>query len=141
MSEQAEPLTQSETAVPAELLPDTQQLKRVLETALLTAAEPISISEMRKLFDAPLDDTQMEMLLEELVQDWQGRGVELVSVASGWRFRAKPEMQQYLDRLNPQLILTQSRIGLQGANWRSLRLCLQRLPIRRPRVRGSLSAS
>lgn len=81
---------------------DTQQLKRVLETALLTSAEPLSIAELKKLSDAPLDTRQLETLLEELTQDWQGRGVELSRVASGWRFRAKPEMQQYLDRLNPQ---------------------------------------
>jgi segregation and condensation protein B len=81
---------------------DTQQLKRVLETALLTSAEPLSLVELKKLSDAPLDNHQLETLLEELMQDWQGRGVELSRVASGWRFRAKTEMQQYLDRLNPQ---------------------------------------
>ncbi|MGA7749413.1 MAG: SMC-Scp complex subunit ScpB [Gallionella sp.] len=81
---------------------DTQKLKRVLETALLTATEPLSISELKKLGDASLDNRQLESLLEELVQDWHGRGVELCRVASGWRFRARPEMQPYLDRLNPQ---------------------------------------
>lgn len=81
---------------------DTRQLKRVLETALLTSAEPLSLAELKKLGDTSLDNRQLETLLEELAQDWQGRGVELSRVASGWRFRAKPEMQQYLDRLNPQ---------------------------------------
>jgi len=81
---------------------DTQQLKRVLEAALLTTSEPLSLAELKKLSDAPLDNRQLEALLEELAQDWQERGVELSSVASGWRFRAKPEMQAYLDRLNPQ---------------------------------------
>ena len=57
---------------------------------------------MKKLSDVSLDNRQLETLLEELAQDWQERGVELTRVASGWRFRAKPEMQQYLDRLNPQ---------------------------------------
>ncbi|MGB9094086.1 MAG: SMC-Scp complex subunit ScpB [Gallionella sp.] len=93
--------------------PDTQQLKRVLETALLTATEPLSISELKKLCDAPLDNRQLESLLEELVLDWQGRGVELNRVASGWRFRAKPEMQQYLDRLNPQKSPRYSRAVLE----------------------------
>jgi len=113
MSGQAEPLPQSETPVivlpsPAEgdeltLQPiDTAQLKRVLETALLTSSEPLSIAELKKLGDAPLDNRQLETLLEELALDWQERGVELTRVASGWRFRAKPEMQRYLDRLNPQ---------------------------------------
>jgi len=81
---------------------DTRQLKRVLETALLTSTEPLSLAELKKLGDTSLDNRQLETLLEELAQDWQGRGVELSRVASGWRFRAKPEMQQYLDRLNPQ---------------------------------------
>jgi len=81
---------------------DTQQLKRILETALLTASEPLSLAELKKLSDAPCDNRQLESLLEELARDWQGRGVELNRVANGWRFRAKPEMQQYLDRLNPQ---------------------------------------
>ena len=81
---------------------DTQQLKRVLEAALLTSSEPLPLAELKKLSDAPLDNRQLEALLEELMQDWQGRGVELSRVANGWRFRAKPGMQQYLDRLNPQ---------------------------------------
>ena len=81
---------------------DTQQLKRVLETALLTSTEPLSLTELKKLGDMSLDNRQLETLLEELAQEWQDRGVELTRVASGWRFRAKPEMQQYLDRLNPQ---------------------------------------
>jgi segregation and condensation protein B len=113
MSVQAEPLTQSETSViilPVQvdgddqtLQPiDTAQFKRVLETALLTSSEPLSLAEMKKLSDAPLDSRQLEALLGELAQDWQDRGVELTMVSSGWRFRAKPEMQHYLDRLNPQ---------------------------------------
>jgi segregation and condensation protein B len=81
---------------------DTQQLKRVVEAALLTSTEPLSLAEMKKLSEAPLDNRHLEALLEELAQDWQQRGVELSRVASGWRFRAKPEMQRYLDRLNPQ---------------------------------------
>src|SRR3989338_11361935 len=81
---------------------DTRQLKRVLETALLTSTEPLSLAELKKLSDVLPDNRQMETLLEDLAQDWQGRGVELTRVANGWRFRAKPEMQQYLDRLNPQ---------------------------------------
>lgn len=81
---------------------DMQQLKRVLEAALLTSAEPLSLAELKKLADTSLDNRQLESLLAELEQDWQGRGVELNRVASGWRFRARPEMQPYLDRLNPQ---------------------------------------
>lgn len=81
---------------------DMQKLKRVLETALLTSAEPLALTELKKLAEVPVENRQLETLIEELTQDWQGRGIELCRVASGWRFRAKPEMQQYLDRLNPQ---------------------------------------
>jgi segregation and condensation protein B len=81
---------------------DMQQLKCVLETALLTSAEPLSVAELKKLGGTSLDNRQFETLLEELAQVWQDRGVELCRVASGWRFRARPEMQKYLDRLNPQ---------------------------------------
>jgi segregation and condensation protein B len=81
---------------------DRSQLKTVLETALLTAPEPMSLGELRKLFDDDIGADSVLQLLEELRADWFGRGVELVNVASGWRFRAKPEMQTFLDRLSPQ---------------------------------------
>jgi segregation and condensation protein B len=113
MSEQVVPLLQSEIEVSGELLPDSQQFKRVLETALLTASEPLSLPELKKLCDVPLDNRQLESLLEELALDWQDRGVELGRVASGWRFRAKPEMQPYLDRLNPQKSPRYSRAVLE----------------------------
>jgi segregation and condensation protein B len=93
---------ESDPAGPVAEAVDMQQLKRVLETALLTSAEPLSLAELKKLADTSLDNRQIETLLAELEQDWQGRGVELNRVASGWRFRARPEMQPYLDRLNPQ---------------------------------------
>lgn len=77
-------------------------LKRIFETALLTRSEPLSLNELKLLADEPLNNRQLETILAELVQDWQGCGVELTQVASGWRFQARPEMQVYLDRLNPQ---------------------------------------
>ncbi|MEO6976225.1 MAG: SMC-Scp complex subunit ScpB [Gallionella sp.] len=113
MSELAEQLPQIESAAPGDVLPDTVQLKLVLETALLTATEPLPVSELKKLSDTPIDNRQIEVLLEEIGQSWQGRGVELSRVASGWRFRAKPEMQQYLDRLNPQKTPRYSRAVLE----------------------------
>jgi len=94
-----------EVSIPIDLFGgkmNTEQFKHVIEAALLTTTEPLPVSELKKLSDVSLDNRQLETLLEELAQDWQGRGVELTRVASGWRFRAKPEMQQYLDRLNPQ---------------------------------------
>ncbi len=81
---------------------NTAEFKRILEAALLTSGEPLSVTELKKLSEVSLDSRQMEALLEELAQDWQDRSVELTCVATGWRFRARPEMQQYLDRLNPQ---------------------------------------
>jgi len=78
------------------------ELKMIVETALLTSAEPLPLSELKKLSDAPVSSRQIETLLLKIAQDWQDKGVELTQVASGWRFRARPEMQEYLDRLNPQ---------------------------------------
>ncbi|HUV98698.1 MAG TPA: SMC-Scp complex subunit ScpB [Gallionella sp.] len=113
MSELAEPLPPNDSVVRVDVSPDTEQLKRVLETALLTASEPLPVSELKKLSDTPVDNRQIDALLEELAQAWQGRGVELGRVASGWRFRAKPEMQAYLDRLNPQKTPRYSRAVLE----------------------------
>jgi segregation and condensation protein B len=81
---------------------DLSYAKRVLETALLTSPEPLSLGELKKLFDEDLANDTLKNILEDLRNDWDGRGIELVSVASGWRFRAKPESQKFLDRLNPQ---------------------------------------
>jgi segregation and condensation protein B len=81
---------------------DLTEVKRVLETALLTSPEPLTLAELRKLFDEDLAAETLRRVLEDLRGDWEGRGVELVTVASGWRFRARPETQRYLDRLDPQ---------------------------------------
>jgi segregation and condensation protein B len=82
------------------LSPD--EIKQVLETALLTSPEPLSLSELKKLFEDELGSGVLGRLLEEVRKNWEGKGVELVNIASGWRFQAKPEMQKFLDRLNPQ---------------------------------------
>ena len=81
---------------------DLAYAKRVLETALLTSPEPLTLAELKKLFDQDLANDTLKNILEDLRNDWEGRGVELVTVASGWRFRAKPESQKFLDRLSPQ---------------------------------------
>ncbi len=78
------------------------EIKRIMEAALLTAQEPLALSDLRKLFDEELGVEVLRRLLEELRLDWDGKGIELVNVASGWRFQAKPEMQKFLDRINPQ---------------------------------------
>jgi segregation and condensation protein B len=81
---------------------DVDHVKTVLETALLSSQEPLTITDMRRLFDDEINGETLRKLLEELRAAWQGKGVELVCVASGWRFRTRPEYQRFLDRLNPQ---------------------------------------
>jgi segregation and condensation protein B len=81
---------------------DLDHVKYVLETALLVTQEPMSLHDLKKLFDKKLDNDTLRKVLEDLRGNWEGRGVELVSVASGWRFRARPEAQKFLDRLSPE---------------------------------------
>ena len=76
--------------------------KRVLETALICSQQPLPVRDMRTLFNDSLGADTVKALLEELRNDWTGRGVELVSVATGWRFQSHPEMREYLDRLHPE---------------------------------------
>ncbi len=76
-----------------------EDYKRVLETALLAAVEPMPLAELKKLFDEEFDDDTWRTLLEDLRRDWADRGVELVQLSSGWRFQTRPEYQSYLDRL------------------------------------------
>lgn len=81
---------------------NTQDAKRVLETALICAREPMPLRDMRTLFNDELGVDTLKELLDELARDWTGRGVELVAVASGWRFQSRPDMRHYLDRLHPE---------------------------------------
>lgn len=81
---------------------DLGYIKTLLETALLTSPEPLPYAELKKLFDEEVSTDTLRRVLEELRREWQGRGVELTHVASGWRFRARPEFQKFIDRLNPQ---------------------------------------
>ncbi len=76
-----------------------EDYKRVLETALLAATEPLPLSELKKLFEEEFDDDTWRTLLDDLRRDWTNRGVELVQLASGWRFQTRPDYQSYLDRL------------------------------------------
>jgi segregation and condensation protein B len=73
--------------------------KLVLEAALLSAGEPMPLAELRKLFDQEFDDDTWRTLLDDLRRDWANRGVELVQLATGWRFQTRPEYQGFLDRL------------------------------------------
>lgn len=78
------------------------EAKRVLETALICSQQPLALRDMRVLFDDALGTDSLKILLEELGTDWAARGVELVKVATGWRFQSRPEMREYLDRLHPE---------------------------------------
>jgi segregation and condensation protein B len=81
---------------------NTVDAKRVLETALICATQPLPVRELRVLFNDALGADTIKTLLGDLENDWAQRGVELVSVASGWRFQSRPEMREYLDRLHPE---------------------------------------
>ncbi|SDC39967.1 SMC-Scp complex subunit ScpB [Paraburkholderia lycopersici] len=81
---------------------NTQEAKIVLETALICTQEPLKIGELRKLFADDISADTVRTLLEDLRHEWSGRGVELVGLASGWRFQSKPAMRTYLDRLHPE---------------------------------------
>jgi segregation and condensation protein B len=81
---------------------NTADAKRVLETALICAQQPLPLREMRVLFNDELGADTLKALLADLQQEWAQRGVELVCVASGWRFQSRPEMREFLDRLHPE---------------------------------------
>ena len=82
---------------------NTTDAKRVLETALICAAQPLSVRELSVLFDQALSADTLKKLLADLQLEWTGRGVELVQVASGWRFQSRPELRPFLDRLLARL--------------------------------------
>lgn len=81
---------------------NTVDAKRVLETALICAQQPVPLRELRVLFSDELGSDTLKNLLLELQLDWAQRGVEVVQVATGWRFQSRPEMREYLDRLHPE---------------------------------------
>ena len=81
---------------------NTVDAKRVLETALICAPQPVTLRELRSLFDDVLGSDTVKDLLQDLQKDWALKGVELVQVASGWRFQSRPEMRVYMDKLHPE---------------------------------------
>ncbi len=84
------------------VMDDLKQIKGILEAALLIAGEPVPPPQLAKLFEPALDAELIRKLLDELRDDWAGKTVELVQVASGWRFQGAPAIQPYLDRLSPE---------------------------------------
>ena len=110
---------------------DLELVKRVLETALLVADDPLSVLELRRLFNDELGADALRRVLETLRSDWGGRGIELTHVASGWRFRARPDLQQYLDRLRPDKPPRYSRAVMET---------LAIIAYRQPVTRGDIEA-
>ncbi len=94
------------------------EAKKVLETALLCAHEPLSINDMKKLYvegdaDGQIDTDAIKQMLAELHDDWADKGIEVVSLSTGWRFQSRPEMKIYLERLNPEKPPKYSRATLE----------------------------
>ncbi len=92
---------------------DIQHLKNVLEAALLTSHEPLSLDELARLFEDRMERATLRMLLDELRSDWHDRTLELTQVASGWRFQAREEYAPFLARLNPERQQRYSRAVLE----------------------------
>ena len=92
---------------------NTADAKRVLETALICSQQPLQVRDLRTLFDDGLGADTIKHLLTELQLEWTLRGVELVCVATGWRFQSRPEMREYLDRLHPEKPPRYSRATLE----------------------------
>jgi len=98
---------------------NTIEAKKVLETALLCAHEPLSINDMKKLYMEDAEGKEevgadtIKAMLEELRHDWSDKGIEIVSLSTGWRFQSRPEMKKYLERLNPEKPPKYSRATLE----------------------------
>lgn len=105
---------------------NSQDAKRVLETALICASAPLPLRDMRVLFDDEVGADTLRMLLDELSGDWRGRGVELVALATGWRLQSRPEMRPFLDRLNPEKPAKYSRAVME-----TLAIIAHRQPVTR----------
>src|SRR4051812_21530140 len=98
---------------PQHKIMNTADARRVLETALICTQQPLTVRELRVLFNDELGADTIKDLLGELQEEWAQRGVELVAVASGWRFQSRPEMREYLDRLHPEKPPKYSRAALE----------------------------
>ncbi len=109
------------------LSPET--IIRALETALLTSQEPLSLSELKKLFNNELSAEVLRKFLEKLREQWTERGINLVAVAGGWRFHTTLEMQLFLDRLSPSKPPRYSRAVLET---------LAIIAYRQPATRGDI---
>jgi segregation and condensation protein B len=92
---------------------NTTDARRILETALICAPQPLTVRELGVLFDGEIAADTIKSMLSALQMEWTGRGVELVQVASGWRFQSRPAMRPFLDRLHPEKPLKYTRAAME----------------------------
>lgn len=92
---------------------NTADARRILETALICATQPLTLRDMSTLFDGELTADTLKTLLGDLQLAWAGKGVELVAVATGWRFQSRPELRPWLDRLHPEKPPKYSRAAME----------------------------
>jgi segregation and condensation protein B len=83
-------------------MPNLPEAKRIIEGALLSSQEPLSLADLKRLFEEEIGPDILRRLLDELREDWAGRAVELANLASGWRFQTRPGFQPFIDRINPE---------------------------------------
>jgi segregation and condensation protein B len=83
-------------------MPNPAEAKRIIEAALLCSQEPLSLADLKRLFEDEIGPDTLRRLLDELREDWAARAIELVNVASGWRFQTRIEFQPFADKLNPE---------------------------------------
>jgi segregation and condensation protein B len=109
---------------------NTQEMKQVLEAALLTSPEPLALDDLLKLFAGRMERATLRMLLDELKSEWQPdspkASMELVQVASGWRFQARSTYVPFLARLNPERPQRYSRAAME-----TLAIIVYRQPVTR----------
>lgn len=92
---------------------EDNQIKKVIEVALLTNNQPLSIDDFQKMFDKNIERSTVRMLLDEIKQDWQDKSLELIQVAHGYRFQSKLEYSEFLKKLNPDRVPKYSRAVLE----------------------------
>ena len=83
--------------------------KNIIETALLTSGRPLSIDDLQKLFEEKVERSTIRMLLDDIKNDWNEKTLDLVLVAHGYRFEAKPIFNDSLMRLSPDRAIKYSR--------------------------------
>ncbi|MBT8588407.1 SMC-Scp complex subunit ScpB [Polynucleobacter paneuropaeus] len=103
--------------------------KRVIETALLCAQEPLSVADLTRLFVEDVSTTEIKEVLEIIQAEWQDKGMELVHIATGWRFQSRLSMREYLDRLTPEKLPKYSRAVME-----TLAIIAYRQPVTRGEI-------